>query len=111
VRPSAVEALGLVGDASVVPQLLTFVGDSNAYLRAALAHALGALDGNTQEVQAALLTLQQDTVRHVAIAAERALAKCDTSLDARPGEASASDSCPEPEKKHISWLRRFLGRN
>lgn len=107
VRPAAVEALGEVGDEKLVPQLLPFVDDSNAYLRAALAHALSTLDGDTPEARKALIKLQQDKVRHVAIAAERALANCSV-----PGVTEDDDaaSCPEPDKRHVSWLRRFLGR-
>jgi len=114
VRPSAVEALGQVGDASLIGQLLPFVDDSNAYLRAALARALSTLDGDTPEVRAVLVQLQQDTVRHVAIAAERALAHCDTPVRTRKKqeeEVPDPDACPEPDKRHVSWLRRFLGRN
>ena len=106
VRPAAVEALGLIGDAQVIDKLLPFVDDSNAYLRAALAHALSSLDGDTPEVQEALIKLLDDDVRHVAIAAERALASCDHPHDA----PEASDACPEPDRQHVSWLRRFLGR-
>jgi HEAT repeat protein len=109
VRPAAVEALGMVGDEDLLDQLLVFVDDSNAYLRAALAHALSSLDGGTQEVKSALETLSEDKVRHVSIAAQRALANC-----ASPSDSSVQqddDSCPEPDKKHLSWLRRFLGRD
>jgi hypothetical protein len=59
-------------------KLLPFVDDSNAYLRAALAHALSSLDGSTPEVRQALVKLSDDDVRHVALAAERALANCDS---------------------------------
>jgi HEAT repeat protein len=109
VRPAAVEALGMVGDEDVLDQLLPFVDDSNAYLRAALAHALSSLDGDTPEVRSALETLSDDKVRHVSIAAQRALANC----AALPEDSDQEDekSCPEPDKKHLSWLRRFLGRD
>lgn len=108
VRPAAVEALGQVGDERTIEKLLPFLDDSNAYLRAALAHALSTLDGDTPEVRAALQQLQEDQVRHVAIAAERALSNCGV-LDAE--ERPETDECPEPDKRHISWLRRFLGRD
>ena len=106
VRPAAVEALGLIGDSRMIDALLPFVDDSNAYLRAALAHALSSLDGSTPEVHQALIKLSDDDVRHVAIAAERALANCGTlSLP-----TDRSEACPEPDRRHLSWLRRFLGR-
>jgi HEAT repeat protein len=106
VRPAAVEALGLIGDPAMIRSLLPFVNDSNAYLRAALAHALSSLDGSTSEVRQALVRLRDDDVRHVAIAAERALANCDVIRE--PADVSAA--CPEPDRQHISWLRRFLGK-
>ncbi len=106
VRPAAVEALGLMGDPRMVEKLLPFVNDTNAYLRAALAHALSSLDGSTVEVHQALTKLQDDEVRHVAIAARRALANCPP-----PGQDPDNDAdCPEPDKQHTSWLRRFLGK-
>lgn len=111
VRPAAVEALGMVGDAQVIDSLLPLVNDGNAYLRAALAHALGNLDGSTPLVHEALLLLQEDKVRHVVIAAERALANCalgDVMHSTK--QVQEPDACPEPEKRHVSWLRRFLGR-
>ncbi|MGC9348230.1 MAG: HEAT repeat domain-containing protein [Anaerolineae bacterium] len=107
VRPAAVEALGQVGDAEMIEKLLPFLDDGNAYLRAALAHALSRLDGDTPRVQEALQTLKEDKVRHVAIAAQRALDQCADVAD----EDAEEDSCPEPEKQHVSWLRRFLGRD
>jgi HEAT repeat protein len=111
VRPAAVEALGMVGDVHLIEKLLPMVNDGNAYLRAALAHALSSLDGNTPAVREALLVLQQDKVRHVVIAAERALADCavdDVMQVAK--QAQEPNACPEPDKRHFSWLRRFLGR-
>jgi HEAT repeat protein len=107
VRPAAIEALGSIGDKALIPQLLPLVDDSNAYLRAALAHTLSALDGTTPEVQRALKKLAQDQVEHVAFAAQRALNACER----RNGKGSAETAaCPEPTPKQISWLRRFLGR-
>ncbi len=105
VRPAAVEAIGLVGDPRMIDKLLPFVDDGNAYLRAALAHALSSLDGSTPQVRRALQKLSGDSVRHVAIAAERALANC-AGFEGSPVEGSG----PEPDTQHISWLRRFLGR-
>ncbi len=110
VRPAAVEALGLIGDRRTIEKLLPFVDDSNAYLRAALAHALSTLDGQTPAVIDALRRLQDDKVRHVAIAAERALANCQP-LMGEQDVAQEPDQCPAPERQHVSWLRRFLGRN
>ncbi len=110
VRPAAVEALGMVGDEDLLDQLLPFVDDSNAYLRAALAHALSSLDGGTPAVRSALETLSDDKVRHVSIAAQRALANCEVP-GANPSDQEGDESCPEPDKKHLSWLRRFLGRD
>ncbi|MEJ5309896.1 MAG: HEAT repeat domain-containing protein [Anaerolineae bacterium] len=107
VRPAAIEALGILGDKTLIPQLLPLVEDSNAYLRAALAHTLSALDGATPEVQRALRKLAQDQVEHVAFAAQRALNECERKNGKRPVEPAA---CPEPTPKQISWLRRFLGR-
>jgi HEAT repeat protein len=111
VRPAAVEALGQIGNAEMIDKLLQFLDDSNAYLRAALAHALGRLDGNTPEVQEALLTLKEDKVRHVAIAAQRALDQCGVLPEENAAAEAEADACPEPEKQHVSWLRRFLGRD
>ncbi|HOT91379.1 MAG TPA: HEAT repeat domain-containing protein [Anaerolineae bacterium] len=106
VRPAALEALGLLGDRQLIPHLLPLVNDSNAYLRAALAHTLGSLDGNTPAVQEALKKLAQDQVGHVAYAAERALLNCGKKVEEQaPSETKA---CPEPPKKHFSWLKRFL---
>jgi len=107
VRPAAIEALGMLGDKALIPQLLPLVDDTNAYLRAALAHTLSALDGTTPEVQLALKKLAQDQVEHVAFAAQRALNACERDNGRRPVESAA---CPEPTPKHLSWLRRFLGR-
>ncbi len=107
VRPAAIEALGILGDKTLIPQLLPLVDDSNAYLRAALAHTLSTLDGTTPEVQRALKKLAQDQVEHVAFAAQRALDACERKNGRRPVEPEA---CPEPTPKQISWLRRFLGR-
>jgi HEAT repeat protein len=107
VRPAAVEALGQVGDPRVIEELLPLADDGNAYLRAALAYALSSLDGDTPQVRAVLRQLQNDSVHHVAIAAERALANC--SLP-DPDADERVDDCPAPEKGHMSWLRRFLGR-
>jgi len=107
VRPAAVEALGLLGDKRLIPQLLPLVDDANAYLRAALAYTLSSLDGNTPAVQLALKKLSQDQVGHVAFAATRALHNCEQSKKETPVEAA---TCPEPTKKQLSWLRRFLGR-
>lgn len=107
VRPAAVEALGMVGDGRLIPQLLPLVDDTNAYLRAALAYTLSILDGQTSEVQQALKKLSQDQVEHVTFAAQRALRNCDRYGGERPVEDTP---CPEPPKKHVAWLRRFLGR-
>ena len=107
VRPAAVEALGMVGDKGLIPQLLPLVDDTNAYLRATLAYTLSILDGQTPEVQQALKKLSQDQVEHVTFAAQRALRNCDKSNGEQPVEDA---QCPEPSKRHTSWLRRFLGR-
>ena len=108
VRPAAVEALGYIGDPGMIEALLPLVDDSNAYLRAALAHALSTLDGDTPQVQVALHKLREDRVRHVAIAAERALANCDAPDREHDPDV---DACPEPDRRHLSWLKRFLGRS
>jgi HEAT repeat protein len=111
VRPAAVEALGMVGDVEMIEQLLPLISDGNAYLRAALAHALSSLDGSTPAVREALLQLQQDKVRHVVIAAERALANCAAEdVMHNANDAPEPAACPEPDRRHVSWLRRFLGR-
>ncbi|TFG69733.1 MAG: HEAT repeat domain-containing protein [Anaerolineales bacterium] len=107
VRPAAVEAIGMLGDADMIRYLLPMADDSNAYLRAALAHSLSSLDGESAEVQKVLMKLTGDQVEHVAIAAQRALEKCEQRARDRNAERAA---CPEPEQKHTSWLRRFLGR-
>lgn len=106
VRPAAVEALGELGDVHVVPQLIKMTDDSNAYLRAALAYALGKLAGDDADVQAVLRKLTLDSVEHVSLAAERALEQCDVK-----GVVPNEQACPEPDKKHRSWLRRFLGKD
>ena len=107
VRPAAVEAIGMLGNPNLIPHLLPMATDSNAYLRAALAHTLSSLDGESPEVKKVLQILTKDKVEHVVIAAQRALDMCDErSFD----RSSEQDSCPEPDQKHISWLRRFLGR-
>ena len=102
VRPAAVEALGELGDTDVVSRLISMTNDSNAYLRAALAYALGKLAGETPEVQEVLHVLTKDSVEHVALAAQRALEQCDIT-----GESLGEQACPEPTKKHRSWLRRL----
>ena len=107
VRPAAIEALGTLGEKTLIPQLLPLVDDTNAYLRAALAHTLSVLDGATPEVHVALEKLAQDQVEHVAFAAQRALNACERKNGRRSVESAA---CPEPTPKQISWLRRFLGR-
>jgi len=107
VRPAAVEALGQLGDRRVLGALLPLIDDGNAYLRAALAHALSTLDGDTPEVRQALLQLRNDKVRHVALAAERALARCPSALET---ESTKVQGHSKREHRHRSWLRRFLGR-
>ena len=107
VRPAAIEAMGILGDKTLIPQLLPLVEDSNAYLRAALVHTLSTLNGATPDVQRALKKLAQDQVEHVAFAAQRALNACEGKNGKRPVESEAR---PEPTPKQISWLRRFLGR-
>ena len=108
VRPAAIEAIGLLGNSNMIPHLLPMATDSNAYLRAALAHTLSSLDGESPEVKKVLQSLTFDKVEHVVIAAQRALDKCEQqAID----PLSEQDSCPAPEQKHISWLRRFLGRS
>ncbi|MDF1512594.1 MAG: HEAT repeat domain-containing protein [Anaerolineae bacterium] len=108
VRPAAVEAIGMLGNPDMITPLLAMATDSNAYLRAALAHTLSSLDGESENVQKVLRALSQDQVEHVAIAAQRALARC----EARSHHPSPDPAaCPEPTQKHKSWLSRFLGRN
>ncbi len=106
VRPAAIEALGKVGNARLVPDLLPLINDTNAFLRAALAYTLADLDGNTPQTQAALETLSHDQVEHVALAARSAMAR--RGEFAPPGHESATQSAAE--KKPASWLRRLLGR-
>lgn len=107
VRPAAIEALGMLGDKTLIPKLLPLADDTNAYLRAALAYALSALDGATPDVQRALKKLAQDQVEHVAFAAQRALHDCERHTGKQQVEPVV---CPEPTRKQVTWLRRFLGR-
>ncbi len=111
VRPVAVEALGMIGNAEVLPDLLPLTNDPNAYLRAALVHTFGALDGKTPEVQAALRQLANDPVEHVATAAQRMLYQL-----AKPkaevieeGTLPVDAAITEPQHNG-SWLKRFLRR-
>ncbi len=96
VRPAAVEALGMLGDRSVVRELLPLTEDSNAYLRAALSYALSALDGSSPDVREALKQLSHDKVEHVASAARIALS--------RLREPRGDD-----ERRDPPWFKRFLG--
>ncbi len=108
VRPAAVEALGRLGDAQVIPELLPLVEDMNAYLRAALAGTLCALDGDRADVKAALELLANDKVSHVALAAQHAMQNYDSEAKAQP--ASKEHGHMEPEQKPVSWLKRLLGK-
>jgi HEAT repeat protein len=107
VRPAAVEALAFIGDASLLPRLYPLVDDTNAYIRAALAHTLAALDDGSPTVQATLLKLAEDKVEYVALAAQRA-------LQARPEQSDRTPDAATPhpiadKKPERSWLRRLLG--
>jgi HEAT repeat protein len=107
VRPAAIEALAMVGDKRLIPQLLCLVDDTNAYLRAALAYTLSILDGQTPEVQQALKKLSTDQVEHVAFAAQRALRNCEN----HQGKQSVGDCASlKTKRKPVSWLKRLLGR-
>lgn len=108
VRPAAVEALGMMGDESLVPELLLMVNDTNAYLRAALADALCALDGHTPDVRRALVQLTRDQVEHVASAAQRALVNRVEKNEAEQDTVAVSP--PRAGKKQPSWFKRILGR-
>jgi len=106
VRPAAVEALGKVGNARMVSDLLPLVNDTNAFLRAALAHTLADLDGNTPQTQAALEKLAHDQVEHVALAARSAMARREAPV--HPGQDPVQQN--DAVKKPASWLKRLLGR-
>lgn len=101
VRPAAVEALGRIGSAQALPDLLLLVNDANAYLRAALAGALVNINGNRPQVKLALEQLAQDKVEHVATTARGILATY---------EVTAPPAAAEVSEKPISWLRKLLGR-
>jgi len=107
VRPAAIEALAQVGDERLIPRLLPLVDDTNAYLRAALAHTLCMLDGQTPEVQHALHKLSQDQVEHVAFAARRALRTSERKHKKTPAEAVTGS---QPSPKPVSWFKRLFGR-
>ncbi len=106
VRPVAVEALGRLGDPAALPPLLSLVDDPNAYLRAALAYALGALDDGSEAVEAALRRLADDAVEHVAEAARRVLA-ARQAAQAEPVPAEVTESASAAQG---GWLSRLLGR-
>jgi HEAT repeat protein len=108
VRPAAVEALGMVGDETMVAKLLPLVDDTNAYLRATLADVLCTLDGHMPDVRRALVQLTSDQVEHVANAAQRALYKWTKKNETeRAAEAALQQVA---DKKQPSWFKRILGR-
>ena len=105
-RPAAVEALGYVQDADVLPQLLPLVDDVNAYVRAALAPTLVALYDGSPEVRQALARLAEDKVRHVAASARDALAALEPNVVEE--DLVAESALPLEASREIGWLQRLL---
>lgn len=116
VRPAAVQALGRVGNETIISELLPLVEDTNAYLRAALAETLTALaiDGEEPAVRAALKQLAEDQVEHVAKVARSALIALDhrdyAEVDINPTGREVLSEEPAIAAAATSWLRRVLRR-
>ncbi|MBN1486890.1 MAG: HEAT repeat domain-containing protein [Anaerolineae bacterium] len=108
VRPVALEALSLVGDARLLPQLIELAGDTNAYLRAALADTLLALHDGRTEVVTTLQQLTKDPVEHVATAAKHALAEVENQ---EPRQSKKVTEESGAVKRESSWLQRLFGRS
>jgi len=108
VRPVAVEALGAIGDVTIIEELLPLADDTNAYLRSALISTLIILDGHRSAVEVVLRKLAQDKVEYVAQTAQRAL----TIYQQHPATSTSVPVCDTVVKvdKSIPWFKRLWGR-
>ncbi len=109
VRPAAVEALGNLGNADLLPDLLPLIEDTNAYLRATLADTLCSLYDGSDSAYTALQQLAEDNVEHVAHSAQQAIQSLEDGDDNAPSDLSTYDA-PHAEPKIITWFRRLLHR-
>jgi HEAT repeat protein len=115
VRPAALEALSLIGNASLLTDLFPLVEDTNAYLRATLADTLCSLYDGSDAANAALQQLAEDNVEHVALSAKHAIQSLEDGNDAvspdpAPLERPSEDTDDQEGPKIIAWFRHLFHR-